>query len=142
MKQTRQLVKNLLYGNLPNINTWLSGYPFTLKAEWCPLIAVYGIQESVEWKGNALIYRSTLEIEIRIGVDASNEINSNDRGKENEDFLNDTASIIKNILFKNPQIDNQTILKRVTPVQYRNNRDLMVREAVLTVTYEKINQAQ
>lgn len=137
MKATRQYVMNLLKTNLPEIKTFISGYPFMLKNEWCPLITVYSDSETVNWKATGN-YESILDLQIMIGADASKELNSDNRGTSNEDFLNDTAQKIKDILFKNPQPDDNTILQGITQIEYRANLEVAVRLAVIRVRYRKL----
>jgi len=102
MKQTRQFLSNLLQNNLTGIKTFMSGYPIMPKVEWCPVIMVYSDSETVNWKATGT-FTSILDLQILVGVDATQEMNSDDRGQANEDFLNDTAQQIKDLIFKNPQ---------------------------------------
>lgn len=137
MKATRQYIMSLLQTNLTGINKFISGYPFMLKNEWCPLITVYSDSETANWKATGT-YESILDLQIMIGVDASKEANSDNRGTANEDFLNDTAQKIKDILYKNPQPDDNTILQGITQIEYRANLEAVVRLAVIRVRYKKL----
>jgi len=137
MKATRHYVMNLLKTNLTDIKTFISGYPLMLKNEWCPLVTVYSESETVNWKATGT-YESILDLQIMIGVDASKEMNSDNKGMANEDLLNDTAQKIKDILFKNPQVDDNTIIQGITQIEYRANLEVAVRLAVIRVRYRKL----
>ena len=119
IKEIRHAIMQELQNQLNGIKTWWTGYPFYIETRHTPFVAVFSESETDEWRGQRS-YKATYQLSIIVGINATGEIESRNRGIENEDWLNDIGTQIVAILFsKLYRIGNATLLGNIN-LDYRN----------------------
>lgn len=123
LKATRIAILNLIKADTSlTFKTYLTGYPAMITQEMCKAVAVFSIAEDCEWKtlgphGSGATNESLFHVGIEIYIPAVNEIYSYDRGESNEDWLNDTAEAIRDLIFGSEIVN--TISSKPTRIEYR-----------------------
>lgn len=140
MKDTRIAILNLLKADTTLIfKTYLTGYPAMITQDMCNAVAVYSIAEDCDWKtlgphGSGAMNESLFHIGVEIYIPAVNEIYSYDRGESNEDWLNDTAQYIRDLVFASEIAE--TLMCKPTRIEY-GKREGNIREATIMVEVKK-----
>lgn len=136
MKATRKAILALIKAETSLVfTTYYTGFPALPLKEHMPAVAVFSRAEEPDWHSTGF-NKSGLEMVVEIYCDASEEIFAHDRGEANEDWLNDTAEAIQELIFTDDEPTANVILCKPGRTEY-NVREGNIRVATMLVTAEK-----
>lgn len=132
MKATKNAIKALIEADTSLVfSTYLTGYPVFYPQEILPCVSVFSMSEEPKWSSTGY-NKTTLTLGIEIGISAKGEEEQADRGEANEDFLNDAAEVIRDLLFETDQVCANVEVNRAIRIEYRI-REGDVRVATIAV---------
>ena len=134
LKDVRTAIMDALkehYGDA--FKSYITGTPWWVGLKQTPYLAVYSDTEHAEWKGQRA-YELIGAVVIEIGVDASGEDRTQNRGIYNENLLNDTAEEIIGLIYSKLHHIGPATLIAVDGINY-GQREGLIRVAQLTVRY-------
>ena len=145
MITTRDAIKSLITTNYTTFLTTYTGYPFSIRAEDVGKsgsnkggLGVYCDSQEYKWKSTGFREaKQTFRIEIYI--DAGREIDSNDRGVDNEAWLWNRMEWIRDLLLGSANamiIENTTLINHPLFIK-ASVLEGGVRQLSMTVSYKK-----
>jgi hypothetical protein len=141
LKETRHYLLDMIReANLPDIKTYYTGFPFLLRPEDQPGAAVYSLSENPELYSTGYD-KSTLHLAVELSVNAKENKYSHNRGEDDEDWLNDNMTIIRDLILNHPELSGGMYeMAQPQRIDYRvhdGSPEGIVRVASMTVEVRK-----